>query len=210
MLKNYEKLQNGVIKQINKNPIKYGLDYTNGQNKYGIEKYHISYLRLGYIIGTLGKIPSTILDVGYGQGHFLEIARNIVPNCYGNDITTECAMPQGCEFISDIYEKEYEVITFFDVLEHFNNIYDIKNLKTEYIVVSVPWCLYLNDEWFYNWKHRKTDEHLWHFNEKSLIEFMQEIGFECLNYCNLEDTIRKDKINKPNILTAIFKKINEK
>ena len=129
MLKNYEKLSNGIIKQLNKKPFIYGENYTKGYDKYGIEKKCMSYLRLGHIIGSIGKIPNTLLDVGYGQGDFLDIAKNIIPNCYGNDITTDCPLPTGCSFVNDIYKNAYDVITFFDVLEHLENIYDIKNLK---------------------------------------------------------------------------------
>lgn len=207
MLDNYIKLENGVIKQINKNQFIYGAEYTKGYEKYGIEKNNMSYLRLGYIIGSIGKIPNKILDVGYGQGHFLNIAKDIIPHCYGSDITNECPLPKNCLFVENIYDEFYDVVTFFDVLEHFENIYDIKNIKSEYIVISTPWCNYKNSDWFKLWKHRRPDEHLWFFNNESLKKFMKEINYEFINECNLEDTIRKDNNNQPNILTAIFKKI---
>lgn len=204
MLDNYVRLENGIIRQLNKKPFIYGADYTKGYDKYGIEKKHISYLRLGHIIGSVGKIPNKILDVGYGQGHFLDVAKKIIPNCFGSDVTKECPIPNGCSFVENIYEDYYDIVTFFDVLEHFENIYDIKNLKTKYICISMPWCNYKNSEWFENWKHRRPDEHLWFFDESSLINFMIEIGFQKMNVCNIEDVIRKDKNNQPNIISGIF------
>jgi hypothetical protein len=207
MLENYIKLENGLIKQINKKPFIYGSDYTKGYDKYGIEKKHMSYLRLGHIIGSIGKIPDKLLDVGYGQGYFLDVAKDIIPKCFGNDVTEECPLPAGCSFVKDIYNETYDIVTFFDVLEHFENIYDIKNLKTQYICVSMPWCNYKNSEWFQSWKHRRPDEHLWFFNEKSLTSFMNEIGFKKINTCNIEDSIRKDSNNQPNILSGVFEKI---
>jgi len=206
ILDNYTQLENGVIRQVNRKPFIYGAEYTKGYEKYGIEKKCMSYLRLGYIIGSIGKIPNKILDVGYGQGHFLDVAKNIIPNCFGNDITNECPLPEKCTFVNNIYEETYDVITFFDVLEHFEDIYDIKNLKTEYIVVSMPWCTYKGAEWFESWKHRRPNEHLWFFNDESLTNFMEEVGFARVNTCNVEDAIRKDRNNNPNILAGIFRK----
>lgn len=207
LLENYEKTENGLIKQINRNAFSYGAKYTSKYDKYGIQKINMSYLRLGYILGSIGKVPEKILDIGYGQGHFLEVAKNIIPYCFGNDITEECPLPEGTFFIKNIFEDFYDVVTFFDSLEHFENIYDIKNLKTNYIAISVPWCEYKGSEWFKTWKHRRPDEHLWFFNDNSLTNFMKEIGFRKINTCNIEDTIRKDPNNKPNILSGIYEKI---
>ena len=64
-----------------------------------------------------------------------------------------------------------------------------------------------DDEWFENWKHRRPDEHLWHFNAKALRKFVESQKYEYINSTNVEDCIRKTDHNYPNILTAIFKKI---
>ena len=49
-----------------------------------------------------------------------------------------------------------------------------------------------NDEWFESWKHRKPDEHLWHFNRDSLNKFMERMGYVMISSTNIEDTIRKN------------------
>ena len=41
----------------------------------------------------------------------------------------------------------------------------VKKLKCKYILISVPCCHYYSDDWFKNWKHRRPDEHIFHFNE---------------------------------------------
>ena len=66
---------------------------------------------------------------------------------------------------------------------------------------------YFNDEWFKNWKHRKPNEHLFHFNKTSLVNFMSEVGYTLINMSNIEDTIRKNNLNYSNIITGVFKKI---
>jgi len=56
------------------------------------------------------------------------------------------------------------------------------------------------------WKHRRPDEHLWHFNEKSIETFFNEMGYDMVSHSNIEDIVRKTNEVYPNILTCIFKK----
>jgi hypothetical protein len=207
MIDNYEILNNGVIRQINKkNKIIYNYNYVNNSyNSYGERGSYISYLRLGYILGSIGKIPSSILDVGYGNGDFIKTCSKVISNCYGNDISGY-NLPEGVSFVEDITSNFYEVITFFDSLEHFGEIDFVKDLKCNFIVISLPWCHYFSDEWFKNWKHRREDEHLYHFNDISLNNFMNECGFDSINILNLEDSIRIPVDDNKNILTGIYKK----
>ena len=208
MLENYVRDEHGIIKQVETNPISYTKDYIEySYVKYGELTNYMSYLRLGNIIGSLGKIPESILDIGYGNGSFLEVCSNAIPNCYGNDISTY-PLPDGVEFISDITSQYFEVITFFDSLEHFENIDFVKDLNCSYICISVPNCHYVNDEWFEKWKHRRPDEHLWHFNEESLCNYMTRNGYELLTSSNVEDIIRKNTSQEEtNILTCVFRSV---
>ena len=165
-LSNYTKLDNGIIKQKIVNKIEYNYEYSNYYNKFGERGNYLSYLRLGLLLGNINKIPNSILDVGYGNGSFLNASKNIIKKCSGFDIS-------GFPLSEDI-----------------------------------PWCHYDSDEWFLNWYHRKPNEHLWHFNDKSLTRFFEENGYENIYLGNVEDTIRKNNncSEKPNILSAIFKK----
>ena len=43
-------------------------------------------------------------------------------------------------------------------------------------------------------------------NEESLKKFMDRMGYDVLNTCNLEDFTRQNKKDYTNILTGIFKK----
>lgn len=204
---NYEILENGLIKQksiLNKTVI-YDYDYINkSYNTYGEKGPQISGLRLGYLIASLGYSPKSILDIGYGNGDFLKICKNTIDS-YGNDISGY-PIPDGVTYINNIFDKHYDVISFFDVLEHFEEIDFIKDLKCNYIYISVPWCHFLSEEWFMNWKHRKPDEHLWHFNQKSIENFFNEMGYKMIKSSSIEDIIRKSDGDYPNILTCIFKK----
>jgi hypothetical protein len=207
-LGNYVKLDNGVIKQKIINKIEYNYEYSNKYNNYGEKANYLSYLRLGVLLGNTNKMPNSILDVGYGNGAFLNAAKNIIPNCSGFDISG-FPLPDDITIENSIYEKHFDVICFFDSLEHFDDINVIDKLKCDYVYISVPWCHYLSDEWFLNWYHRRPNEHLWHFNDESLVNFFKENGFECIYKSNFEDTIRKNSTSNgyPNILSAVFKKI---
>lgn len=202
MLENYEKTIDGVIHQIGGRPIDYDLPYIEQYVKYGNQ---MSYLRLGFIIGSLGRVPDSILDVGYGDGSFLKVAQNLIKNCYGNDVSPY-PVPDGTVKVSDISENFYDVITFFDSLEHFTDIEFVKDLKCNAVCISLPHCHYNNDEWFENWKHRKPNEHFWHFNEVSLTNFMNRMGYSLVSCSNVEDAIRKGDRKETNILTCVFEK----
>lgn len=206
MLENYARNQDGIVYQIDKHPIDYDKTYVeNRYVTYGELPTYMAHLRLGNIIGSLGRVPKSILDVGYGDGSFLKVCNNIIPKCYGHDISSY-PVPDGCEEVFDIKENFYDIITFFDSLEHFEDIEFVKDLKCSAICISVPHCYYKDDAWFEEWKHRRPNEHLWHFDKNSLSNFMRRMGFVLISSSNIEDIIRKNEKEELNILTCVFKR----
>jgi len=208
MLNNYITLSNGVIHQYEKfEGVKICYDINYIKNRYDLYKnksLQMSYLRLGYLMGILGSVPNSLLDVGYGNGDFLNVCKHIIPHCYGNEINNY-PLPDGVKF-ADTITDNYDVICFFDVLEHFENISIIKNINAKFIYISIPECHYFSDDWFLNWKHRRPNEHIWHFNKNALQNFFTEFNYKLINFSNIEDTIR-DKINgNSNILSGVFVK----
>jgi len=206
MLPNYKQDEFGVIHQIDRKPYVYDTSYID--KGYGTLRQltdEMAYLRLGYIRGAIGIPINSILDVGYGTGDFLKVCKRTIPNSCGHDLFKDL-LPEGCTFIDSITDTYFDVITFFDSLEHYPDIDFVRNLQCRYVVISLPWCHNINDEWFENWKHRKPDEHLHHFNRASLQAFMNDKGFDMVTYNNVEDTIRTSTSKYPNILTAVFKK----
>jgi ADP-L-glycero-D-manno-heptose 6-epimerase len=206
-MENYITLPNGIIKQQEITKISYDYEYSNNYNNYGEKNTQFSFLRLGILLGALGKTPDSILDVGYGNGDFLKIASKAIPQCYGSDISNY-PVPDGITRVELTDNKYYDVICFFDSLEHFDDISIIKDLNCEYIFISIPWCHNFTTKWFEKWYHRKPNEHLWHFNKPVLIDFFLNYGFECIYSSNFEDIVRKNPNSKyyPNILSCIFKK----
>nr|WP_269297998.1 class I SAM-dependent methyltransferase [Oxalobacter paeniformigenes] len=170
----------------------------------------MAYLRLGNLVGAIGHVPESILDVGYGSGVFLKAAAEIIRDVNGYDVPPAYPIDDSRIKVQDsMFSRYYECVCFFDSLEHFHDIYEIRKLKTNYIYISLPWCHYeenKDDKQFMQWKHRKPSEHLWHFGKKSLESFMKEIGFEYICHSNIEDAIRKPERNEANILTALFRR----
>ena len=208
-LNNYTLLENGVISQARlfEKKKEYTPQYIDKRyNSYGELSVRMSYLRLGFLLGVIDEPIKKLLDVGFGNGDFLNVAKGYLPQCCGFEVNGY-SIPEGCEFIHDIYKEEFDVVCFFDVLERFDDIYDIKELNTKFIYISVPECHYVSDDWFEEWKHRRPDEHLWHFNRDSLEAFMKEIGYGLVVYSNVEDAIRKPTTELSNILTGVFKRL---
>lgn len=207
MLDNYEVLPNGVIHQIKVNKLKtYDKKYIDDRyNSYGEKGVQMAYLRLGYLAGVIQRPIKKILDIGYGNGDFLNACRKSNINSFGNDISGY-PIPIGCTYVEDVLKDKYDVVSFFDSLEHFEDISFVKDLQTEYIIISVPYCHRFSDEWFKNWKHRRPDEHLWHFSPYGLNEFMIESGYKHVFLSSIEDAIRKPIDKHTNILTGVFKK----
>ena len=102
-MKNYHKDEHGVIRQTVCNPIQYDQNYVDVRyNTYGELTNYMSHLRLGYIIGSTGDVPDSILDVGYGNGSFLKTCSQMIPNCYGHDVSG-VELPEPIKVVDSLF-----------------------------------------------------------------------------------------------------------
>lgn len=201
--------ENGVVRQTDPTIVKYDNQYVDDRyNKYGELGPRMAYLRLGYLLGVIGYTPKTLLDVGYGNGDFLRAASDIIASVYGNDAPPMYPI-DPIETVDNIFAAHYDIVCFFDALEHFEDPYVIKELKCDYVYISVPNLPNeLNIKEFENWRHRRPNEHLSHFNISSLTRFFESINYKLISYSYIEDTIRKNNTQQhDNILSAVFKKV---
>lgn len=195
----------GIIHQVQHNAFK--KDYGVERNNYGEVSNYLSYMRLGFIQGAIETSKEhSILDVGFGNGDFLRACKNHFKVCAGHDLFYDY-LPEGTVKQESLFDTFYNVITFFDSLEHFEDINFLDKLQCEYVVISVPNCASYDEEWFMNWKHRRPDEHLHHFNEHSLTRFLTDSGYVVTKVSFFEDSIRKDKNLPNNILTVVAEKL---
>ena len=135
----------------------------------------MSVLRWNYIQSQLNlPAASRVLDVGYGNGAFLKRARAAEMSIFGIDLHTE---DFGIPVVSFDTPQNYDLVCFFDSLEHFPKFDPIFQLKTRHVIVSIP-----NTPDFLlttpqHWRHYKPGEHLHYFSVASLDKLMRTWGF---------------------------------
>lgn len=197
-----------VIHLVNPKPFEYNEEYIRERyDSYGWQTTAMSLLRLHFIRDFMNIFDKSVLDVGYGNSNFLETCNrhNMWP--HGYDVSGY-PLGKGIVQVDNMFDRHYDLITFFDSLEHFEDISFVEDLDCKYICISVPWCHYPKDAnlgWFETWKHLRPDEHLHHFTRRGLEQFMATMGYSMLEYNNIEDLIRgKGHMGMPNILTAFF------
>lgn len=212
----YQMGMSGTIHQMEAVPINYTASYV-------ADRYlprtippetlaALAHLRLGYVIGQCmpsgdRMVGKRILDWGYGAGAFIKAAANYSHfRAYGYDISGWPA-PQGVTPLAGPpagIDGKWHVVTFHDVLEHIPNLDFLRTLDTEWLVITVPWC-HAHDiglEWFWQWKHRRPNEHLHHWNLQALSLTLADSGFSLTHWSDLEDTVRGRLGAMPNILTV--------
>lgn len=195
----------GVIHQENPQPYVYDQTYVSTYDtpEYQRNSDILQALRLGFVIGSLGYKPDSILDYGYGNGAFMKFIRPHIDKVYGYDVT--CLPVDGCHIVKEL--RKVDVITFWDALEHVHDLSFVKDLDCKMIVISLPWCHEKGGDWFdTKYKHRKPNEHVHHFDIISLIRFMESIGWRDISDSHHEDIVRKSTHGRENILTMAFKR----
>lgn len=206
MLDGYKVGRFGEIRMINPPQVDYGEAYQKRLRERPLGQMEMNdwmaHLRLGYLTGSLGRLPYGVLDVGYGDGTFLKLCRKIGVECAGVEVNAE-NIPDGCTFVTDVAHACFtDVVCFFDSLEHFENLDFLWHLKCNYIYLTMPNCFYKSDEWFKNWKHRKPNEHIWHFGLLSITDMFEYYGYRMIAHSFIEDAVRGSGTD---IMSLIFK-----
>jgi hypothetical protein len=196
----------GVITQTDFHPFvyddKYSAIYDSDKYKFGNDI--LQALRLGFVYGAhAGKITS-LLDVGYGNGAFINFIKKSIPYVYGYDIT---GVPLTGAYVMPELVKA-DVYTMWDVVEHFPDCSFLKKIPCDTLLISTPFCHFHTEglEWFENYHHLKPDEHIRHFTPWSLSAFMRQYGWYSCSESNHEDYIRQSKSDLQNIFSMAFKR----
>lgn len=209
----------GTIHQVDAVPIKY-------DSKYIADRYlpevipaetlaALGHLRWGHFLGYLreGPRPANVLDWGFGAGWFLRaVTRTAGVKACGYDISG-WPIPEWCEFVPHPLLRSWGLVTFFDVLEHIEDLSFLYDLDAKWLVITVPWCPYVDKEnnvdWdnFWRWRHRRPNEHLHHWTPRSLQHTLYRFGFDIAHTSSVEDIVRRGPSGHPNILTVTARKI---
>jgi SAM-dependent methyltransferase len=162
----------------------------------------MSYLRLGFVKAFARN--GRILDVGYGNGSFLKKAAKAGFSAFGSDV-------HGTDYgVHDIPLDEaamgsWDVVTFFDSLEHFSDLSLPREvaLRARVVIASIP-CRPDEFPACKEWRHYRPGEHLHYFSRYSLELFFVS-HHVVASRSDVEDTIRgKLPSGEQNILTMAF------
>jgi hypothetical protein len=211
MLDNYHVDEIGVIHQTTWQQKVYDRGYLSYYEGLHERTIKLGYQRLGWVLGLLRRLPSSVLEIGYGMGTFLEAASLAgVPYCAGYDVA-RYPLPSSCVFLDweASLDRTWELTALFDVLEHIPELSFLGRLRTSALAVAVPYCRWreLGDDWFRDWRMRLPDEHLHHFDPESLTALMTRHGYRCLDLNTFEDglRLRAGEVG-PNILCGFFER----
>ena len=153
--------------------IAYDADYAHQYDARPVKA--MSEVRWNFIQSHLNlPVNSRLLDIGYGNGAFLKHAQAAGMRIYGIDIHSE---DFGIPHVNFDTPLVFDLICFFDSLEHFPDFSPIFKLRSRHVIVSIP-----NTPSFVlttpqAWRHFKPGEHLHYFSRKSLDNLMRDWGF---------------------------------
>ena len=116
---------------------------------------------------------TTVLDYGSGCGFFKAFSPD------GIDVDTYDlmdAVPQ-----TGITLSRYDLITFWDVLEHIPNLILLNEVMamTDWVAITVP--IKPDGLAWEDYKHYKPGEHIHHFQEDTLCALMRYFGFKMVS-----------------------------
>ena len=153
--------------------VSYDADYAHQYDSRPVKE--MSDLRWDFIQSSLNLKPgSRVLDVGYGNGAFLKRAQAAGMNIFGIDLHTE---DFGIPVVDFETKLSFDLICFFDSMEHFPSFAPLRKLKSRNVIVSIPETPDFVMEAPRRWRHYKPGEHLHYFSHGSLDLFMSKWGF---------------------------------
>lgn len=138
---------------------------------------------------------SRVLDIGAGCGTFVLAARDKEFDAYGFDInpaTIEFLKSRGC-FAVDPHG--FQVVTFWDSLEHIENPMEVLNKIDHGAAVLVAIPIFSDLRRIRDSKHYRPGEHFYYFTEFGFVDWMQAQGFKYLNHSYHEMQAGRESIS---------------
>jgi len=148
-----------------------------------------------------------VLDYGSGCGFFKAFA----PADVVVDNIDPMPVPQ-----TGIKHRHYDLITFWDVLEHLPDVKDVLPVLdlTDHVAVTVP--IKPDEVEWSDYKHNKPGEHLTYFTVETMTDLMKHFGFELIK-CGMPECPPREHIwsflfkkTKADRSKADGKKVNSK
>jgi len=134
-----------------------------------------------------------ILDFGIGNGEFIKRKpKSSILFGYDIDEDSVCWLKAQNLWLNFWTHVIPRVVTFWDSLEHLDEIDAVIERCPQFIICSLP--VFESREEVLESKHFKPNEHVWYFSVSGLMDFMEERGFECLMTEDLEQLIGREGI----------------
>jgi SAM-dependent methyltransferase len=115
-----------------------------------------------------------LLDFGCGSGAFVNFANQNGFSARGFDIN-----PYGGFTDIGVLFHKYDVVTFWDVLEHLENPLDVlRGIDARYIFACTPNADLEVQQNITEWHHYYPSEHVHYFNYRSLKKLFLAAGYE--------------------------------
>lgn len=130
-----------------------------------------------------------VLDVGIGCGQFVESH----PDASGYDVN-----PAGVEWLKgrgkwcDLYAQPVEAATFWDSLEHIDDMCAALAQVRRFAFVSIP--IFDGPNHVLASKHYRKDEHYHYFTHSGFVRFMEAEGFVLRESNDMETVIGREGI----------------
>ncbi len=188
----------GFWRQTNPQPFEYSAEYKQSQST----NTDMSFLRIGWLAA---HIPyhalrrMRVVDIGSGNGTFVQVGRRVFGSCCGFDLQGESITRE------ELDNTHWDMVVLSDVLEHFDRIEDLFKLKWEFAFVSFPETpVVQRAAELAGWRHYKPNEHLWCLNLAGMVNWFEDHGCRILGKSHVEDLIRTrwDEA-KPNISSVL-------
>ncbi len=190
-----------IEKFYQNNYFKSGLANT-GYSSYSLlnqELYLEAQLRLKIIKKYLPT--GSLLDVGCGYGHFLQVAKELGYRVMGFDISREAIQKLKDQFKikgkvgnvdRDLPKSKFSIITCWDVVEHFphplTSFKSLNNIqqKGDFFFFTTPNinsfdARFLGKYWY---GYKRIPEHLYFFSPTTIKNYLKKSGYELIDVKN--------------------------